>query len=248
MVEKTNGAAATTMPRGFDVLELHAGYGDTEVVRGVNLSAPRGSVLALLGANGAGKTTLLNVISGGVAARAGSVMLEGTDITDLSVSARSRKGLCHIPEGRGIFRSLTVRENLELHAAHGKEVPDFERAYSAFPVLNQRQKQVAGTLSGGEQQMLALSRAFVTRAPYLLLDELSLGLAPIVVEEIFEAIRLLADGGSTIILVEQYAERALALADTVVVMTQGTAHDLGSADNVDLESLFRSYLGQTGPG
>jgi branched-chain amino acid transport system ATP-binding protein len=231
--------------RGLEVRGIYAGYADSEVLRDVSLVAPPGSVVALLGANGAGKTTLLNVISGGVDARAGSILLEGIDITRHSVSHRARMGLCHIPEGRGIFRSLTVRENLELHASRSPDA-DMALAYEAFPVLSARQKQVAGTLSGGEQQMLSLSRAFVNPARYLLLDELSLGLAPIVVDQIFDAIKKLAAGGSTIVLVEQYVERALALADTVALMSQGVTRDLGSARHVDVTSIVHSYLGQKG--
>jgi branched-chain amino acid transport system ATP-binding protein len=245
MIEASEEAQTTGASQGLDVAGVQAGYGDTEVLRGVSLSARRGSVVALLGPNGAGKTTLLNVISGGVAARTGSMTLEGVDITRMSVSGRARRGLCHIPEGRGIFRSLTVRENLEVHASRSRDA-NLDAAYTAFPVLGMRQKQVAGTLSGGEQQMLALSRAFVTQARYLLLDELSLGLAPIVVEQIFEAIRMLVVAGSTIVLVEQYVERALALADTVVLMSQGTARDMGAANEVEVGSLIHSYLGQSG--
>jgi branched-chain amino acid transport system ATP-binding protein len=175
---------------------VSAGYGATEVLRGVSLSVPTSSVVALLGANGAGKTTLLRVATGLLPLRSGRVVVDRKDMTGRSPHELVAAGVCHIPEGRGIFRSLTVKENLLLQALGGDDEEALERATAAFPLLAARMRQIAGTLSGGEQQMLALARAYVQRPRVVLLDEVSMGLAPRVVDEIFEFIARLGREGS----------------------------------------------------
>src|SRR5262245_19861497 len=165
-----------------------AGYAETTVLRGVSLTVPESSVVALLGANGAGKTTLLRVASGLLRPTAGTMTLDGTDVTSWHPHQLASRGVCHVPEGRGIFRTLTVRENLSLQAGSGGK-DSLERAVHAFPRLGERLGQTAGTLSGGEQQMLALARSYIAEPKIMLLDEVSMGLAPKIVDEIFEFLR-----------------------------------------------------------
>jgi len=224
------------------MLELRgvtAGYGDTVVLRDVALDVPPSSVVALLGPNGAGKTTLLRVASGLISPMAGHVLLAGEDVTRRSTEKRAERGLCHIPEGRGIFPSLTVRENLRLLSRKGEEASGIERAVGAFPALANRLDQVAGSLSGGEQQMLAISRAYIAHPSIVLVDEASMGLAPIVVDALFE---FLAQIEVPLLLVEQYVTRALQLADTAYVMNQGRIVSSGPAANLDAEEIFARYL------
>ena len=173
------------MSAGIELRNVAAGYAGTPVLRNVSLVVPSGSVVALLGPNGAGKTTLLNVISGVLAPDAGSVWLQGADVTAESSHRRAGRGLCHVPEGRGIFPNLTVRQNIALHADQRREDEAIAAAVDAFPSLGQRLAHQAGTLSGGEQQMLALSAARVRRPDVVLLDEVSTGLAPRIIDEIF---------------------------------------------------------------
>ncbi len=177
------------------MLELQSvvgGYGDTTVLREVSLSIPDSSVVALLGPNGAGKTTTLRMASGLLRPRQGAVVLDGVDISKLSPFQRVAKGICHVPEGRGIFPSLTVKENVVIYAPRGREKESWERAVDTFPVIGARRRQIAGTLSGGEQQMLALSRAYIANPRVVLVDEASLGLAPLVVDDIFAFLERLA--------------------------------------------------------
>jgi len=234
------------MSNGVPVLELRdvrAGYGPIEVVHGVSLEVPAGSVVALLGPNGGGKTTILNVCSGMLALNSGDVRFDGATITQLSADGRARAGICTIPEGRGVFPNLTVRENLLMVTQLGVPMERIEEvAYVQFPNLSRRRKQLAGTLSGGEQQMLALARAFVTEPRVLLLDELSLGLAPIVVAELYEKVRELTAGGLSILLVEQFARTALPIADAAALVLQGVIAHRGSPAEVE-EALSASYLG-----
>jgi branched-chain amino acid transport system ATP-binding protein len=179
----------------------------------------------------------------------GQVLLAGADVTRQSAAQRARHGLCLIPEGRGIFRSLTVRDNLELAIPAGaKRTARLERPLTAFPALARRLNQVAGNLSGGEQQMLALSRAYLTEPAVVLLDELSMGLAPIVVDKMFASIRQLAETGIAIVLVEQYVNRALELADTVCLVSRGKITFSGPPGALDSGALIRNYLGAGGPG
>jgi branched-chain amino acid transport system ATP-binding protein len=235
----TNGAAAPIL----ELRDIRAGYGPIEVVHGVSLVVPAGSVVALLGPNGGGKTTMLSVCAGTLAPMDGEVMFDGEPVTLMSADGRARRGICTIPEGRGIFPNLTVRENLLMATQVGVPMSRIEEvAFTQFPRLSPKRKQLAGTLSGGEQQMLALARAFATSPKVLLLDELSLGLAPIVVAEIYEKVRELASGGLSILLVEQFARTALPIADAAAVVLQGVIAHQGSPSEME-EALSDSYLG-----
>jgi len=227
----------------LELRDVVGGYGDTTVLRGVSLSVPESSVVALLGPNGAGKTTTLRIASGLLRPTSGAVVFDGDDVSKLSPFRRSARGLCHVPEGRGIFPSLTVRENVVMYASRGQENRAWDRAVDAFPVLGVRRRQVAGTLSGGEQQMLALSRAYVANPRLVLVDEASLGLAPLVVDDIFEFLAMLAREGSSLLLVEQYVSRALALAQTVYLLNQGQIVYAGNAEDLDEEQIFALYTG-----
>ena len=230
------------------ILELdavHAAYGRIEVLRGVSLTIPRGSVVALLGPNGAGKTTTLKVASGQMAPTGGTVRVGGVPLTrGVSPDELVRIGMCTVPEGRGIFPNLTVEENLRL-AAYAGDVPEREireRAYERFPRLSERRTQLAGKMSGGEQQMLAMSRALATDPALLLLDELSMGLAPLIVEELYGIVRQLAEEGISILVVEQFARTALAVADYGAVMVNGRVTAVGEpADLAD--EIEAAYLG-----
>jgi branched-chain amino acid transport system ATP-binding protein len=227
----------------FELRDIRAGYGPIEVVHGVSLEVPAGSVVALLGPNGGGKTTLLNVCAGTLAPTAGEVRFDGAPVTLVSADGRARRGICTVPEGRGIFPNLSVRENLLMATQVGIPMNRIEEvAIAQFPRLGPKRKQLAGTLSGGEQQMLALARAFATDPKILLLDELSLGLAPIVVAELYEKVRELASGGLSILLVEQFARTALPIADAAAVVLQGVIAHQGSPAEME-EALSASYLG-----
>ena len=238
---------------GFDddppVIELRgvrAGYGSIEVLHGIDLVVPAGSILAVLGPNGAGKTTTLKVISGALRPLAGSVLMEGHDVTGTGADRLAKAGLCLIPEGRGIFPNLTVRENIlmDTFSAGRRTTSQLEEvAYERFPRLGERREQLGGTLSGGEQQMLALARALTTDPAVLLLDELSMGLAPTIVAELFEVVRSLAASGITTVVVEQFAG-VIAFADHVAVMAQGRIRATGTPDAV-AEHLTSAYLGVT---
>lgn len=235
------------MPLGIEWSGLSAGYGPMKVLFDIDIKVPSGSVLALLGPNGAGKTTSLRVASGLLPPTKGKVRLLGEDVTKLSVGKRSRRGLCLVPEGRGIFPNLTVQENLLLHThLRGRSAHDEieARAFARFPRLGERRHQVAGTLSGGEQQMLALSRAMTTEPKVLLLDEISMGLAPIVVQQLFELVRDLAREGLTIVIVEQLVQDALEIADYVVLLNQGRAVAIGQPADVR-DDIVNSYLGRS---
>jgi branched-chain amino acid transport system ATP-binding protein len=220
-----------------------AGYGDAVVLRDVSVTVPTGSVTALLGANGAGKTTLLRVASGMLDVAGGRVLLDDEDMTGRSIDAFARAGVGHIPEGRSIFPTMTVRENLMLFSSNGDEEDAIYRATHAFPRLGERLGQRAGTLSGGEQQMLALARCYVAQPAVILVDEVSLGLAPKIVDEIFEFLRTLVDGGTSLLLVEQYVTRALDMADYVYIMKKGRVVFAGEPVELDAQDVFREYVG-----
>jgi branched-chain amino acid transport system ATP-binding protein len=227
----------------FELRDIRAGYGPIEVVHGVSLEVPVGSVVALLGPNGGGKTTILNVCAGTLAPNSGEVYFDGDPVTLVSADGRARRGICTVPEGRGIFPNLSVRENLLMATQVGVPMDRIEEvAIAQFPKLAPKRKQLAGTLSGGEQQMLALARAFATDPRILLLDELSLGLAPMVVAELYEKVRELASGGLSILLVEQFARTALPIADGAAVVLQGVIAHRGSPAEME-EALSASYLG-----
>jgi branched-chain amino acid transport system ATP-binding protein len=222
---------------------VRAGYRRSEVLHGVDLVVPPGSAVALLGANGAGKSTLLRVAAGLLPSTGGSVWFGEERIDRLSTHERTRRGLCLIPEGRAIFRRLTVRQNLAMQVG-GKDVDGaVNRALSAFPMLGDRLGQVAGTLSGGQQQMLAVARALVTDPAVVLADELSVGLAPVVVDEIFEAVAALRTAGRSLLIVEQYVERALAVADYVYILHKGRIAFVGEPAQCKSEDVYRQYLG-----
>jgi branched-chain amino acid transport system ATP-binding protein len=212
----------------------------------VNLVVPDGAVVALLGPNGAGKTTLLRVACGLLRPTSGQVLLDGTDVTSASAYRLAKAGICHVPEGRGIFPTLSVDDNLRLQAPPAAERQATERAMAVFPRLGQRRKQIAGTLSGGEQQMLALARAYVGQPTTVLLDEVSMGLAPKIVDEIFDYLHRLADEGLSLLVVEQYVARALELADYVYVLNRGRIRFAGEPGEVRDETILESYLGALG--
>ncbi len=219
-----------------------AGYGRVSVLRNVDLVVPDGAAVALLGANGAGKSTLLLTAAGVLRPTHGRVLLGARPIERWRPSARARAGLCLIPEGRGIFRLLTVRENLAMQVG-GKNVDEaIDKAAAAFPILGQRLTQQAGTLSGGQQQMLAVARAIVTDAAVVLADELSIGLAPVIVDEIFEAVDTLRTQGRSLLIVEQYAERVLSIVDYVYLLHKGRVVFVGEPAQCRENNLFERYM------
>jgi branched-chain amino acid transport system ATP-binding protein len=227
----------------FQLNGIVAGYGDSTVLRDVSIHVPPGMVVALLGPNGAGKTTLLRVASGLLEPMAGDITLDGMSMVGQPPDAFARGGICHIPEGRGIFRSMTVEENLLLQAPPGEEDVAIAKAVEAFPRLGERLKQRASTMSGGEQQMLAVSRAYLSNPSYVFLDEVSLGLAPLIVDEIFAFLRRLADIGASLLLVEQYVSRALRIADFVFILNQGQVVFAGEPGELDEAEVFNTYIG-----
>ena len=222
---------------------VSAGYAGVPVLRDVSLVVPRSSVVALLGPNGAGKTTLLRVASGLLRPAAGRITLDGEDVTGLASHQLAARGLCHVPEGRGVFPPLSVRENLVLFAAPGTERTAVDRATEAFPRLKDRLDQAAGTMSGGEQQMLALARAYLSGAPVILLDEVSMGLAPVVVDGIFEFLERVAHEGTSLLIVEQYVNKALAIADYAYILGRGRITFAGDSSELVDEDVFHRYLG-----
>jgi branched-chain amino acid transport system ATP-binding protein len=233
------------------ILELRgvtSGYGEKTVVRNLSLALPAGGSMAVLGPNGAGKTTFLKTCSGLLRPTAGQILIDGVDVTRKSTHARVKAGLCHIPDPRGIFPSLTVKENLILQAPPRKAGEAIDKAATAFPRLGQRLSQVAGTMSGGEQQMLAVARSYIQSPKVVLLDEVSMGLAPNLVDEIFTFLATLKSSGVALIVVEQFVHRALALADTVVVIARGTIRLSGRSDEFGEEEIFSAYAGTTTKG
>jgi branched-chain amino acid transport system ATP-binding protein len=240
-----------TTPEAEPVLELRdveAGYGGSTVLSNISLSVGQSSAVALLGANGAGKTTLLRVAAGLLRPRRGSVHVKGADVTRMRPHERARRGVCLIPEGRGIFRSLTVKENLELQVPKWAGPCDIAPAIDAFPVLGARLHQVAASMSGGQQQMLSMARAYLARPDVVLLDEVSMGLAPLIVEQIFESLGVLATTGCALVIVEQYVTRALEMAETAYLLNKGALVYAGPAADLDEDAMARGYLGAgTGP-
>ena len=216
-------AGASTSPL-LELRDVDSGYGPFRALFGVSLSLARGSVLALLGSNGAGKTTVARVCSGLIAPTSGQVLFEGVDITGRRPYKFAQLGVVHAPEGRSVFASLTVSENLELTfrrtRGRGGVKDALEEAYGLFPRLGERRTQQAGTLSGGEQRMLSLARVLVEKPRLLIADELSLGLAPLVVDEVYRTLETIRSSGTTLLLVEQHVHHALAIADEEIVMTK----------------------------
>ena len=229
--------------------DLETRYGQIYALRGINFEVKKGEIVTLLGANGAGKSTTLKTISSLVPASAGSVIFMGEDITYLDPYAIVERGLIHVPEGRMIFKELTVLENLELGSYTLKDNVErkkrLNRVFDLFPVLKERQKQMGGFLSGGEQQMLAIGRALMTEPKVLMLDEPSMGLAPIIVQNIMDIIKHINSEGTTILLVEQNAKVALKLADRGYVLETGEIVMEGAADVLSKdESIVKAYLGE----
>jgi branched-chain amino acid transport system ATP-binding protein len=247
-VDPARAAAKTSDDEPRPVLEvdhLAAGYGKTTILRDVSIRVAPGSTVALVGPNGAGKTTLLRAVSGLLGVRSGRVLLDGEDITRQTQHRRARGGLCHIPEGRGIYRTLTVRENLNMQAPRGREKEALARAVDAFPVLGGRLSQTAGTMSGGEQQMLAMAAAYARQPRVIVVDEPSLGLAPLIVDLLFESLRSLADAGTGLLIVDQFVTRVLAMADTAYVLRRGQVVYQGEAKELAAGNLFEHYVGDS---
>ncbi|WP_282006332.1 ABC transporter ATP-binding protein [Propioniciclava sinopodophylli] len=232
----------------LEIKDLEVGFGGITALKGISLSVADGEIVTLIGANGAGKTTTLRTVSGLVRPRAGKILVDGQDVTRLSAQARVKRGLVQVPEGRRVFPQMSVLENLELGAYLRKDAKavasDLDDVFARFPRLADRRKQHAGTLSGGEQQMLAIGRALMSRPQILLLDEPSMGLAPLLVQEIFSIVSEINAGGTTVLLVEQNANMALQIAhrgyvlETGKIVLAGTAAELTSTDEVK-----RAYLG-----
>lgn len=240
---ETTGSEAGECPPALRLQGVSAGYGTTTVLHDLDLAVAAGQVVALVGPNGAGKSTVLGVASGAVPCRAGRVEVAGQDMTGRPAHHLARAGVCLLPESRGIFPSLSVLDNLRVQVPG--RTPDELAAVAGelFPPLGTRLRQPAGSLSGGEQQMLALCRACLTRPSVVLVDEASLGLAPIVVDHVYEVLRRLVDGGLALVVVEQYVHKVLELADVVHVISRGQVVHSAAATDTDPETIYRRYLG-----
>ena len=227
----------------LELRNIRGGYGTIDVLHGVDLIVEPGQVHALLGPNGAGKTTTLGVCSGQIVPSGGQLIVSGREVQGASSDALARAGVCLVPEGRGIFPNLTVTENLRMFTHAGTPFSELQdKAFAQFPRLKERRKQVAGTLSGGEQQMLAMSRAMATSPALLLLDELSMGLAPLIVEELYERVAAMAAEGVSILVVEQFAQAVLGVADIASIMLHGHVTRTGPPTEI-AEELADAYLG-----
>jgi branched-chain amino acid transport system ATP-binding protein len=236
-----------TRARLLDVDDIEVRYGAIRALKGVSFHVDEGEIVALLGANGAGKTTTQKTVSGMMRPASGSLTYDGERIDGIAAHDLIRRGICHVPEGRHVFPRMTVSENLEMGAFRFKRVDhaDVERALELFPILKERYKQPAGTLSGGEQQMLAIGRALMGKPRLLLLDEPSMGLAPMIVAQIFAIIREINQAGVTVLLVEQNAQQALSLADRGYVLETGEIVLDGTGDDLLADDRIRAaYLGE----
>jgi branched-chain amino acid transport system ATP-binding protein len=227
----------------FELRDVTAGYGSTIVVREVNIKIEQGEVVALLGPNGAGKSTLLRAAAGLIPLESGTVCLAGADLSSLPPHQRATHGVCLVSDGRAVFPSLPVHENLRLFSRGQSGPVTLEKALDIFPAIGPHLNQLAGTLSGGQQQMLALLRAFLVEPRVVLIDEASMGLAPIVVDQIFEVIKDLARTGISLLVVEQYVTKALALADRAYVLNRGEVVHSGDAATLGAQDLLEKYLG-----
>jgi branched-chain amino acid transport system ATP-binding protein len=236
----------------LSISNLHAAYGKVEVLHGISLEVPKGKVVTLIGSNGAGKTTTMRAVSGMIKPKDGKITLAGRDVTGMDSHRIARAGLAHSPEGRRVFATMSVTDNLLLGAfprftrarPRGDINQDLERALELFPRLKERQNQLAGTLSGGEQQMLAMARAVMLNPEVVLLDEPSMGLAPILVDEVFRIIQRLKEQGVTMLLVEQFAAAALNVADYGYVLENGRIAVEGPADKLKNDPAVKAaYLG-----
>ena len=233
----------------LDVKDLEVYYGVIQAIKGISFTVEQGEVIALIGANGAGKTTTLHTITGLLSPKRGHVMFEGKDITKVPAHKIVSMGMAHVPEGRRVFAELSVYENLKMGAYTRKDKNEIEESlanvYKRFPRLEERKNQMAGTLSGGEQQMLAMGRALMSKPKIILMDEPSMGLSPILVNEIFDIIRAVSESGTTVLLVEQNAKKALAIADRAYVLETGKIVLEGNAkDLLEDDSIKKAYLGE----
>jgi len=234
----------------LEVTGIVAGYDETTVLRDVSLKVASGGVTALVGPNGAGKTTLLRTISGMLKPSQGEIRLDGEELTGLPPHTRTRKGLCHVAEGRAVFKRLTVRENLVMQAERGREKEAVERSVAVFPVLGKRMSQTVGTMSGGEQQMLAMARAYVREPRMVLVDEPSLGLAPRLVDTIFEFLAngLVAQRGVSVLVVDQFVGRVLEMAQSAYVLRRGEIVFCGTSQELSKSDLFAHYVSEGSAG
>ena len=233
----------------LEVKNLEVYYGVIQAIKGISFHVEEGEVIALIGANGAGKTTTLQTITGMLNAKAGSIQFEGTELTKIPGHKIVSMGMAHVPEGRRVFAELSVYENLKMGAYTRKDKKEIEESlanvYKRFPRLEERKNQMAGTLSGGEQQMLAMGRALMSKPKIILMDEPSMGLSPIFVNEIFDIIRAVSESGTTVLLVEQNAKKALSISDRAYVLETGTITMSGKAkDLLEDEAVKKAYLGE----
>ena len=232
----------------LEVNNLVVSYGAIRALKGISFNVEKGEIISLIGANGAGKTTTLHSISNLIKKQSGSVIFKGEDITNTNPDKIVKAGLIHVPEGRRVFANLTVKENLEMGAYLRNDKAgikaDLEHVYELFPRLRERVKQLAGTLSGGEQQMLAMGRGLMSKPELLLLDEPSMGLAPILVDEIFDIIQKINKDGTTILLVEQNAFKAMSIANRVYILETGQVASSGNSEEmIHDEAVKKAYLG-----
>ena len=233
----------------LEVKDLEVYYGVIQAIKGISFHVDKGEIIALIGANGAGKTTTLHTVTGLISPKNGHVLFEGKDITKIPVHKIVSMGMAHVPEGRRVFAQLSVYENLKMGAYTRKDKNDIEESlkpiYKRFPRLEERKNQMAGTLSGGEQQMLAMGRALMSKPKIILMDEPSMGLSPIMVNEIFDIIRSVSESGTTVLLVEQNAKKALSIADRAYVLETGNITLEGRArDLLEDDSIKKAYLGE----
>ena len=233
----------------LEVNDLEVYYGVIQAIKGISFHVGQGEVIALIGANGAGKTTTLHTVTGLISPKNGHVLFEGKDITKIPAHKIVSMGMAHVPEGRRVFAELSVYENLKMGAYTRKDKNEIEESlknvYKRFPRLEERKNQMAGTLSGGEQQMLAMGRALMSKPKIILMDEPSMGLSPIMVNEIFDIIRSVSESGTTVLLVEQNAKKALSIADRAYVLETGKIVLEGKAkDLLEDDSIKKAYLGE----
>ena len=233
----------------LEVKDLHVHYGVIEAIKGIDFEVNKGEVIALIGANGAGKTTILHTVTGLIQPTKGTITFEGKDITKVPAHKIVSMGMAHVPEGRRVFAELSVYENLKMGAYTRKDKKEIEESlanvYKRFPRLEERKNQMAGTLSGGEQQMLAMGRALMSKPKIILMDEPSMGLSPIFVNEIFDIIKSVSASGTTVLLVEQNAKKALSIADRAYVLETGKIVLSGKAsDLLNNDSIKKAYLGE----
>ena len=235
--------------RLLEVKDLEVYYGMINALKGISFHVDRGEIVSLIGANGAGKTTTLHTITGLIRPRGGSVIYKGTDLTKVPAHKIVSMGMVHVPEGRRIFQGLTVQENLMMGAYSQKDkakiAKNLELVFTQFPRLKERSRQLAGTLSGGEQQMLAMGRALLADPELIVLDEPSMGLSPLLVSEVFEIVKSFREAGKTVLLVEQNAKKAMSISDRVYVLETGAITTSGAAsDLINDESIKKAYLGE----